>query len=122
MIDPQVAWDKLSNFQSAEELRHFFVGEGIKGVIGHAQMCPIANWLKQTTGWDIVTVAGAIKFFGALKEATPGTVVSDDIIRFDHTYATETFLENFDHVYYPELVDTEKCRINESGEVVGIVK
>ena len=29
MIDPQVAYDKLANFETAEELREYFASEGV---------------------------------------------------------------------------------------------
>jgi hypothetical protein len=116
MIDPQVAWDKLSNFETSEELKDYFKSVGIKGVVGHAQLCPIATWLKQTTGWDMVTVAGSIKFFGKMYETKQGHV-QNDMLKFNHTKATEEFVHNFDHVYYPELVDPDKHSINESGEM-----
>jgi hypothetical protein len=50
MIDPQVAFDKLSNFETEHELANFFREEGITGRRKSHDRCPIAQWMKQTTG------------------------------------------------------------------------
>ena len=97
MIAPEVAWDKLTNFQTADELRDYFKSENVKGIIGHAQNCPIATWLRKTTGHRLVTVAGQIKFIGY-----------NNIIAFEHTKATEDFISKFDHEDYPELISSEE--------------
>lgn len=44
MIDFQVAYDKLAQFETAEELADFFKYEGITGYKKQAKHCPIANW------------------------------------------------------------------------------
>lgn len=99
MIAPEVAYDKLSNYKSAEDLREFFADEGIKGIIGHASMCPIATWLVDTTQIKNVTVAGSIKFYKDM--------VENEVDAYPHTEATEQFVKNFDSRCYPELIKEE---------------
>lgn len=92
MIDPQVAYDKLCSFQTAKELREFFQGENVKGCIGTGDMCPIANWLTDTTGLK-TSVATEITFWteGRMKH-------------FKHTWATTVFIDQFDDGLYRELI------------------
>lgn len=96
MVDPQVAWDKLAQFESSEELRLFFNAEEITGVIGHASQCPIATWMREATGYKVVTVGGSIKVWG---DGTSWT----DFMQFPHTPASSEFINRFDHGNYPEL-------------------
>lgn len=102
MIDPQVAWDKLAQFQTPEQLRQFFQDEGIKGIVGHAAKCPIATWMQQTTQVRQVTVAGSVKIFNKCVVTSFGEPVSNDL-KFSHTDATEGFVALFDQGAYPEL-------------------
>lgn len=99
MIDPQVAWDKIAQFQESEELRIFFQLEGIKGVAGHDTKCPIATWLQETTGFDTVSVSGSIRMWNCSDPS--------NFIEFEHTYTTERFINSFDGHQFPELMRYE---------------
>lgn len=98
MIDPQVAYDKLAQFENAGDLREYFQSEQIIGIRGNASQCPIAKWLGQTTQWSgLVTVSEKIKFF-------PGPAVESGAdIDFPITDAAREFVDAFDLGFYPEL-------------------
>lgn len=97
MIDPEVAYDKLKNFETADQLRQYFQDENVKGSLRSAGTCPIASWMKQTTGRSTVTVGSAIRFYAT-------TRASECDIEFPHTDTTENFITRFDNIEYPELV------------------
>src|ERR1700745_1706260 len=101
MIDPQVAWDKLSGFETAEELRKYFQELGIQGRRGAFSGCPIANWISQQTGEPSVVDIGKI---------TIAHWTDDQYYRasvFNHTDATYQFILDFDAGDYPELAQGE---------------
>lgn len=95
MIDPVVAWDKLSNFDTATEIREYFQQEDIKGYRGVIESCPIAQWMQQLTGADLVRVSGRVTVYQGL-----GCDLDKD---FNHTKATLDFVVGFDSGRYPEL-------------------
>lgn len=96
-IDPQVAWDKLSNFQTADELRDYFVSEQIFGVRARARACPIATWMMEQTGKP---TAVAKSIWVGMSQNVNNYLGE---IEFEHTEATRDFIEAFDHEKYPEL-------------------
>lgn len=49
MIDFQVAFDKLAQFQTADEIADFLNVEEIKAIPGDANSCAISAWMKRTT-------------------------------------------------------------------------
>jgi hypothetical protein len=101
MVDPGVAWDKLSNFETAEEIREYFQHEGIKAIQFDANSCAIAQWFKNTTGEEHVSVAAMIKI-GRMDDQD---CWSTPRVSFEHTKATLDFIEKFDRGGYPELID-----------------
>ena len=96
MIDPQVAWDKLSGFETAEDLRKYFISENVTGQKSRAQFCPIAKWMMDQTGMRFV-VAGHVSTWDLVQDRLS--------VEFDHTAATREFMINFDVNQYPELVE-----------------
>lgn len=112
MIDPGVAWDKLSNFETAEEIRQYFVDEGIKATRNRADTCAIAKWMNDTTGLSPVFVGTRIEV--GKKTVSKKTVSKDrdpgkysflePAYVFAHTDATMEFITKFDEGDYPELV------------------
>lgn len=111
MIDPQVAWDKLSNFETAKQLAEYFHCEGIVGERGNAAECPIATWMRITTEMPLVTVSENIKVW--TEEPTARAYFNEErradvIINFAHTEATEAFMDAFDNKHFPELIDPSK--------------
>lgn len=97
MIDPIVAWDKISTFETADKIREYFEEEKITGLRGDNRTCALARWLMITTG-ETVSVGSKIRI---------GFVDSNDFdsphYEFDHTEATLDFIGNFDDGFYPEL-------------------
>lgn len=106
MIDPVVAWDKLSNFETAQEIREYFQRENIQALRSEATFCPIARWLKSTTGETDVCVSSHIEM-GEMQiqmdnSRYPLPKIAHEYT-FQHTLATSTFMDNFDRGFYPEL-------------------
>lgn len=99
MIDPQVAWDKISCFESPEELKDYFVGEQVFGVRKRAFSCPIAIWMANTTGKH-TSVAGTIRV-GV--EPWAYHYIGEADADFYHTRTTLAFVKAFDQGLYPEL-------------------
>lgn len=98
MVDPVVAWDKLSNFETAQEIREYFQQEDVFGYRMALASCPIANWMKQTTGAGLVQVGNDISVHSGILDTE-----STNIGTFEHTQATLDFIELFDDGDYPEL-------------------
>lgn len=57
MIDFGVAFDKLAQFETANDLADYFASEGVQGYKGAEESCPIANWMREQTGC-LVSVTG----------------------------------------------------------------
>lgn len=106
MIDPQVAFDKLAQFDTVYDLCNFFQDEGIKGVVQNASKCPIATWMQEATGAGMVTVAGKIKVWAKSSENPCGSMEFHDMI-FEHTEATSQFILKFDTHQIPWLEKQE---------------
>src|SRR5258708_29016664 len=107
MIDPTVAFDKLSNFETCEEIRIFFQLEGIKAVRGAHDNCPIAKWLTNTTGEGGVSVGsdtriGVRPVIKMLPDGNTSYHTIEAIHRFEHSDAIIEFIEMFDEGHYPE--------------------
>ncbi len=106
-VDFQVAFEKLMNFETSEDIRGFFQDMGITGVTKSSTFCPIANWFKETTDVGHIMVGGLLY--------TPGHGLNDNgqISEADKSYfylsqASLHFMANFDNGDYPELIDWEK--------------
>lgn len=120
MVDPVVAWDKLSNFETAQEIREYLQSEGIKAIKNSRHSCALADWMKQITGVNRVVVNADISVGEKLVPKTwYGEMLITDGSRqkvaftseekvpeyvFPHTKATLDFIRNFDDGEYPELV------------------
>ena len=108
MVDFYVAYDKLAQFKTADELADFFRHEGVKGFMHERRTCPIANWMKMQTGLeisaasDIVDLTPIVNGDGTLNEAATSS-------RAMATYAMVGFMQNFDNCHYPSLVDERDC-------------
>ena len=104
MIDPQVAWDKLLNFDTAQELREYFQFEGVKGFRISVTECPIANWMTATTGL-FTTVSGSIRVWVDANDSR--NPMKSPVAEFSHTNVTKNFVKSFDQKKYPELSLTD---------------
>lgn len=91
MLDFQVAFDKLAQFETAEQIRQYFVAEGYKGVTCSESHCPIASFLRDQTGEDI--------------SVAPVLIMRGGIVNVElNTAAMQEFILNFDDEMYPELI------------------
>lgn len=117
MIDPVVAWDKLSNFETAQEIREYFQSEGIKAVKADHKSCAIAQWLIDTTGDQNVSVNSrvqiGIKTVVRALDTGVKLIESEADYEFKHTQATLDFIEAFDNGGYPELESPNQYSVEE---------
>ena len=100
MIDPQVAFDKLAGFQTSYEIADFFKAENIKGEKASHNKCPIATWMKKTTG-IYSSAAGTIVVQNG--NFTPGDEFIPDF-RAEPTIVMVEFMNKFDRGIFPWLV------------------
>lgn len=95
-LEPYVA--KLTSMESSDELRKFFVDEGVKGEKQRPMCCVIAAWLKRETRYSVVVTKVTIdSVLGACSKYPYGRIARI-------TPAMEEFINSFDRGYYPELV------------------
>lgn len=94
MIDPIVAYDKLAQFETEDEIAEFLYEVGIKGRRALANSCAISEYMAQMTG---------------RKFSTCNTIetIEEPIKTFRLTSAIDDFITSFDDNKYPELVDPE---------------
>lgn len=100
MIDPQVAFDKLAGFQNAYEIADFFKSEGIKGEKASHNKCPIAAWMRKTTGIYSSAAGSIVVQNGNYYE---GEEFAPDF-RVEATTMMADFMNKFDRGDFPELV------------------
>lgn len=100
MIDFSVAFDKLAQFETSDELADFFRSEGVKAFPCRANLCPISHWLKNTIQKQYIysNVWGIRQYDdGSAKiiaESEPTSAMKDFIIKFDHFEYTDLLDEN----------------------------
>lgn len=82
---------KLAAMESVEEMRQFFVDEGVLGIPKAGRLCAIAQYISERSGCE-VSVTGAIR-----------SGVTCQIIG-DMTGVMVGFMSKFDEGEYPELV------------------
>lgn len=101
MIDFQVTYDKLCNFETAEDIRAYFNSIGVKGFTCNGSRCPIATFFTEQTGESVVVEPNYIA----------RTNECGDWYKAVHnTGAMETFINRFDDYCYPELIHPEEKR------------
>lgn len=99
MIDFSVTYDKLSNFETAQEIREYFNSIGVKGFTCNASKCPIATFFTEQTGEPVLVEPSYI--------ARPGKC-GDYKVAAQNTEAMTQFIHNFDDWIYPELIHDEE--------------
>ena len=102
-IDVSVLVDKLNGFQHQDEIAQFLMAEDIKGVPQNARRCVITNWVIRESGETWITTGAVIRVWEKcdLKECYP------------LTETVHSFIKNFDHSDYPELVNVPWLKNNE---------
>lgn len=97
MIDFTVARDKLTQFQTVEDLVSFFRGEKITGRREAADSCIIARWMQEQTR-EVVLVSAEDMWIGDdMRNSLPHNAILGD------------FISNFDDGEYPDLEDPCYC-------------
>lgn len=105
-------FEKLTAFESADQIRDFLVAEGIKANKGRSTSCAIAEYVHCNSGervhigtdrLGIFHDGGDIAFWTADPSADSLVSTAYSVVR-DHTAAMIAFIINFDLGKYPELV------------------
>lgn len=105
MVDINVVYDKLCNFESANDLASYFKELGIKGVEQDAMACPITNYVMMETNLNYVITNTE---YLTVSSRSPSIYDNTDVVfQGRHTAAMADFVHEFDQGKYPELVDTE---------------
>lgn len=99
MIDFQVTYDKLSNFESAQEIREYFNSLGIKGFTCNGSRCPIATFITQETGEQVTVEPHHI---------ARANKCGNWAVAAENTPAMVDFIDQFDDWCYPELIHPEE--------------
>lgn len=94
-----VAHDKLAQFETADEIAQFFIGEGIRAEKCNALGCVISKWLHEMTGdTSIITNSRSIGRY-----LTSGDGFEFLSVVAFHTPAMAEFVTRFDRGNYAEL-------------------
>ena len=119
MIDPQVAYDKLTGLGSADAIADYFRTEQILGTRGSGVVCPVAVYLHRETG--IMPRVGRSGWCPDARWVDEGEV---DGVRIygrvfqPHAPPVEAFIAAFDNGRYPEL--TTLCLGTVAAVVIAI--
>lgn len=98
MIEFNVAFDKLSSFQTSDEIADYFIGEGVQGYRQEEDSCPIAKWMQQTTN-EAVYVTDTQAFIYDDDASSPIRLKEESPL----SPAMKEFVGRFDGGDYPEL-------------------
>lgn len=95
MLDPDVVFDKLAGFQTANELADYLKSENCQGYMQIETLCPIARYFYQHTSMPLVNVGEFV------------SISQYDQVDEWQKECTETmkeFIQEFDNYTYPALV------------------
>lgn len=98
MIDPQVAFDKLAQFDSANEIAEYLLHLGIKGHRTSSTHCAISQFMSERTGL-VVSTGSAVRTFTDTKHWK----ALEHNFKAPATDAMKDFIFRFDGGGYPEL-------------------
>lgn len=96
MIDFQVAFDKLAQFETPGEIAKYLESCGIRACRRDASACAISQWMRNQTGLRIRTNYAEV---GVLKPFSSFDTTESE----SHTPAMSQFARNFDSGDYPDL-------------------
>lgn len=104
MIDFRVAFDKLAQFETPDEIADFFRGEGLKAECSSSDKCAISQWMTSTTGKKVFTSICNMYLEPLCKSRSnmDWETAKDSI---ELTYAMRQFVYNFDSYQYPDLAN-----------------
>lgn len=94
-IDPEVVFDKLAQFQTADEIANYLRNEGIQGGRNLAFRCPIANYMRTHTG----------RKHGVTQDDVDMDT-GDLYYKRENTPAIKEFIVRFDQGLYEDLIDS----------------
>lgn len=108
MIDFGVAFDKLAQFETANDLADYLKSENVKGYKGDEDRCAIAVWLTDQTG-DAVSVSGDyVSRYFDFEDDVEENMQLWELLMEDNTRtptpAMMEFISRFDDGDFPELV------------------
>lgn len=86
MLDPQVAYDKLAQFETYEDIVSFLQHQDIQGYKLDSNTCPIAIYMRRTTGLRSFYVADVVQYRDRMER----------FIQFPLTEAMHRFIAEFD--------------------------
>jgi hypothetical protein len=99
MIDPQVAYDKIAQFKTKDEIAELLNQYGVKGYIKNAGHCAISKYMAQTTGhtaWSTTCM---------IRQLENESLRAKSVRQFPLTNTIDEFISAFDRGEYPNLVD-----------------
>lgn len=98
MIDFQVSYDKLCNFETADEIRAYFNSIGVKGLTCNSSKCPIASFISEQSDEQVlVEPHHIVRASGSEWKTMVPT-----------TEAMQDFICAFDDWCYPELIHEDE--------------
>lgn len=103
MLDFQVAFDKLAQFETADEIAEFLGGQNIKAVPQSGDRCAISAFMTGSTGMRVFTGGRSI-FIDPPRNFDGGVRLTDADDYRDLTIAMQDFVHKYDDNQYPELV------------------
>jgi hypothetical protein len=100
-MDINVAYDKLTQFESADEIADFFTEYNVKAIPGEAKTCAIAKWIENETGESVYV------FHMGIDTADNWKANTDPNKEFQYplTDAMHSFIKKFDSEHYPQLLE-----------------
>ena len=106
MINPQTAFEKLAQFDTADEIAQYLQHLGIKGHRTSSTHCPISQFMSERTGL-VVSTGSAVRTFANVEYWK----ALEHNFKAPVTDAMCDFIARFDRGRYPELIDTTTERI-----------
>lgn len=108
MLDLNVLYDKLEQFETADEIAYFLTREQVQAIPSDGKRCALAQWVMTVTETQLeVHVSGTKTVI--YKEGAIGCVRTPKEILWcrDHTDAMVEFIQRFDHGGYPDLISKD---------------
>lgn len=107
MIDPTVIYDKISGFETADEIAAFLTEQGVRANPGQASGCALSVYFEKETGqW---TSFGTERGFSWPPPRWPPIGPRPPEIKYECTPAMQEFIKKFDHKEYADLLNEEIC-------------
>lgn len=108
MLDLDVVYDKLEQFETADEIACFLVQEQVKALPSNGVQCALAKWVKQVTESELA-VHVASSHSVVYREDAVGPVRKEKAILWkrEHTQPMQEFIAKFDQGAYPDLISSD---------------